>query len=44
VVDVSKRTPLSRHLDQKNDAKLISDYSSPAFVLDGWQPRLARTR
>ena len=38
-VDVSKRSPLSRQLDKDKDAKLISDYSNPAFVLDGWTPR-----
>jgi pectin methylesterase-like acyl-CoA thioesterase len=43
-LDVSRRNPLSRQLDKKRDAKLISDYSAPAFVLDGWQPRLATTR
>lgn len=42
-VDASKRVPLSRQLDTKSDAKLISDYSSPVFVLDGWQPQLAKT-
>jgi pectinesterase len=41
-VDVSKRAPLSRQLDQKSDAKMISDYSTPAFVLNGWQPQLAK--
>jgi len=43
-VDVSKRSPLSRQLDKTRDAKLISDYSNPAFVLDGWQPRLTKRR
>jgi pectinesterase len=43
-VDVSKRAPRSRQLDQKSDAKLISDYSRPAFVLDGWQPQLPKPR
>ena len=43
-VDVSKRSPLSRQLDKSKDAKLISDYSNPAFVLDGWQPRMDKTR
>jgi pectinesterase len=43
-VDVSKRAPLSRQLDRDKDAKLISDYSSPAFVLDGWQPQLTKRR
>jgi pectinesterase len=42
-VDVSKRAPLSRQLDRNKDAKLISDYSNPAFVLDGWKPQLAKT-
>ena len=42
-VDVSKRSPLSRQLGKDKDAKLISDYSNPAFVLDGWNPRLAKT-
>lgn len=41
-VDVSKRAPLSRQLEQKSDAKLISDYGNPAFVLDGWQPQLTK--
>ena len=41
-VDVSKRSPLSRQLDKTKDAKLISDYSNPAFVLDGWQPELTK--
>lgn len=41
-VDASKRVPLSRQLDTKSDAKLISDYSSPVFVLGGWQPQLAK--
>jgi len=43
-VDVSKRSPLSRQLDKEKDAKLISNYSNPAFVLDGWQPRLTKER
>jgi pectinesterase len=43
-VDVSKRSALSRQLDEKKDAQLIADYSSPAFVLDGWKPELAKRR
>ncbi|HVZ29197.1 MAG TPA: pectinesterase family protein [Asticcacaulis sp.] len=39
-VDVSGRAAYSRQLDKSKDAKLISDYSSPAFVLGGWTPRL----
>lgn len=43
-VDVSKRSPLSRQLDKVKDAKLIADYSNPAFVLDGWTPELPKHR
>jgi len=43
-VDISKRSPLSRQLDKLKDAKLISDYSNPAFVLDGWKPQLTETK
>jgi pectin methylesterase-like acyl-CoA thioesterase len=43
-VDVSKRSPISRQLDKNKDAKVISDYSDPAFVLDGWKPELEKTR
>ncbi|HSS19783.1 MAG TPA: pectinesterase family protein [Pyrinomonadaceae bacterium] len=43
-VDVGKRSPLSRQLSQVKDAKLISEFSTPAFVLDGWQPQLSKTR
>jgi len=43
-VDVSKRSTLSRQLDEKKDARLIADYGNPAFVLDGWKPQLAKTR
>ncbi len=39
-VDVSKRVPWSRQLDKAKDAKLISDYSKPEFVLAGWEPKL----
>ncbi|PWT93499.1 MAG: carbohydrate esterase [Blastocatellia bacterium] len=39
-VDVSKRVPWSRQLDKVKDAKLIEDYSRPAFVLAGWAPKL----
>jgi len=43
LMDVSKRNPLSRRLDKDKDAKLISDYSRPAFVFGGWKPQLAKT-
>jgi pectin methylesterase-like acyl-CoA thioesterase len=42
LVDVSKRSPLSRQLDKIKDAKLIADYSNPAFVLNGWNPQPER--
>jgi len=41
--DVKQRSAISRQLDKQKDAKLIADYSNPAFVLDGWTPRLAKT-
>jgi hypothetical protein len=39
-VDVSGRAAWSRQLDATRDAKLIKDYSTPAFVLGGWTPNL----
>jgi pectinesterase len=39
-VDVSKRVPWSRQLDKAKDAKIIEDYSRPAFVLAGWTPAI----
>jgi len=39
-VDVSQRVPWSRQLDKTRDARLIDDYSRPAFVLAGWTPAL----
>jgi pectin methylesterase-like acyl-CoA thioesterase len=39
-VDTSKRASWSRQLDKIKDAKLISDYSRPEFVLAGWKPKL----
>jgi pectin methylesterase-like acyl-CoA thioesterase len=43
-VDVSRRAPWSRQLDQVGDAQVIGDYSNPAFVLGGWAPRLSTAR
>lgn len=40
-VDVSKRVAWSRQLDKVKDAKLITDYSRPEFVLAGWKPKLS---
>lgn len=37
-VDVSQRHPVSRRLTKEKDAQLIADYSSPSFVLGGWNP------
>jgi len=41
-VDVSRRVQWSRQLDKVKDAKLISDYIRPEFVLAGWKPKLPR--
>jgi pectinesterase len=40
-VDVSKRHPASRQLTMKNDAEIIAKYKNPAYVLDGWVPKMA---
>lgn len=37
-IDVSQRHPVSRQLQQPRDTKIIADYSTPAFVLNGWTP------
>lgn len=39
-VDTSKRHSLARQLDGKKDRKLIKNYSTPSFVLNGWTPKL----
>ena len=39
LVDVSKRHPFSRQLDEKKDADLLAKYQDPAFVLAGWTPK-----
>jgi pectinesterase len=41
LVDVSKRSSASRQLTMKKDSKIISNYSNPAYVLDGWTPLMA---
>lgn len=38
LVDVSKRHPYSRQLDEFKDAALIANYRDPAYVLKGWKP------
>ncbi len=40
-VDVSQRNPVSRQLTMENDAEVIANYSSPAYVLGGWDPQMA---
>jgi pectinesterase len=40
-VDVSKRHPASRQLTMKNDAAIIANYMNPAYILDGWNPKMA---
>lgn len=40
-IDMSKRHPIVRILDAEKDAGLIASYSDPAFVLNGWQPKVA---
>jgi pectinesterase len=37
-IDMSKRHPVSKQLTIARDAKIISDYSMPEFVLNGWKP------
>jgi pectinesterase len=39
--DVSKRHPASRQLTMEKDAEIIENYKNPAFVLDGWVPKMA---
>ena len=38
-IDVSRRSSVSRQLDKKKDAEIISNYSNPAYVLNGWTPK-----
>jgi pectin methylesterase-like acyl-CoA thioesterase len=40
-VDVTGRQAFSRQLRQPADAATIADYSDPAYVLGGWNPRPA---
>jgi len=41
LADKPQRTPAEQdQLDKLKDAKLISDYSRPKFVLAGWKPAL----
>jgi hypothetical protein len=37
-IDMSHRHPVSKHLTMPKDEKIIVDYSTPEFVLDGWKP------
>ena len=40
-VDVSQRHPASRQLNPENDSGIIANYSKPAFILEGWIPKMA---
>jgi pectinesterase len=40
-VDVSNRHAASRQLTIEKDAEIIKNYSNPAYVLDGWIPKMA---
>jgi pectinesterase len=40
-VDAGRRHPASRQLTVKNDAPIIENYMNPAYVLDGWIPKMA---
>lgn len=37
-VDISQRKEYSKQLKMPRDKELIENYSSPAFVLKGWNP------
>jgi hypothetical protein len=37
-IDITQRHPVSKQLTLPRDAQTIANYSSPAFVLDGWTP------
>lgn len=39
-IETSQRHPASRQLTMPTDAKTIANYSDPAFVLNGWIPRI----
>jgi hypothetical protein len=38
-VDLTRRFAASRQLKSPDDAELIRNYSDPAWVLGGWNPR-----
>ncbi len=38
-IDVSKRAKFSRQLTMEKDKDLIENYSDPAYVLGGWNPK-----
>jgi hypothetical protein len=37
-LDMSQRHPVAKQLTLPKDAKTITDYSNPEFVLGGWKP------
>jgi pectinesterase len=40
-INASQRHPVSRQLTIEKDAEIIASYQSPAFVLGGWNPKMA---
>ncbi|PBQ34840.1 carbohydrate esterase [Sphingobacteriaceae bacterium] len=41
-VDISQRHPVSRQLTKEKDAITITNYSTPSYVLGGWEPAVER--
>jgi hypothetical protein len=41
-IDVTQRHPVSKQLTLPLDAEIITNYSNPSFVLDGWTPIVQR--
>lgn len=39
-IDASLRHPASRQLTMEKDAEIIKNYMNPAFILNGWTPKL----
>jgi pectinesterase len=40
-VDTSNRNPVSRQLTMEKDSAIIAKYKDPAYVLEGWAPKMA---
>lgn len=39
-IDMSKRHEIARELRRPQDTEIVANYSNPAFVLDGWDPKV----